>query len=74
MTDGENNDGDRPDTWRAGYGALPQPVQDVHTYPILFGDANKDEMQAIADTTGGRLFDAKSSDLETIFKQIRGYQ
>ena len=24
MTDGENNDGIGPDTWRAGYGALPQ--------------------------------------------------
>ena len=74
MTDGENNDGIGPDTWRAEYQSLPQPVQDVHTYPILFGDSSKDEMQGIADLTGGRLFDAQSSDLETIFKQIRGYQ
>jgi Ca-activated chloride channel family protein len=74
MTDGENNDGISPDTWRAEYQALPQDVQNVHTYPILFGDSSQDEMQSIADTTGGRLFDAQSSDLETIFKQIRGYQ
>ena len=64
----------RPGTWRADYDSLPQAARDVHTYPILFGDSNKDEMQQIADTTGGRLFDAQSSDLETIFKQIRGYQ
>jgi Ca-activated chloride channel family protein len=74
MTDGENNDGIGADTWRAEYSSLPQQVHDVHTYPILFGDSNKDDMQQIADTTGGRLFDAQSSDLETIFKQIRGYQ
>jgi Ca-activated chloride channel family protein len=74
MTDGENNDGIGPDTWRAEYQSLPQAVQDVHTYPILFGDSSQDDMQAIADLTGGRLFDAQSSDLETIFKQIRGYQ
>ena len=74
MTDGENNDGIGPDTWRADYQSLPQAVQDVHTYPILFGDSSQDQMQGIADLTGGRLFDAESSDLETIFKQIRGYQ
>jgi Ca-activated chloride channel family protein len=74
MTDGENNDGIGPSTWQAEYQSLPQQVRDVHTYPILFGDSSKDEMQQIADVTGGRLFDAESSDLESIFKQIRGYQ
>ena len=46
----------------------------MHVFPILFGEANKDEMQAIADKTGGQLFDATSNSLGTVFKQIRGFQ
>ena len=46
----------------------------MHVYPILFGDASREAMQDVADLTGGRLFDATSDSLGTIFKQIRGYQ
>ena len=74
MTDGENNAGVSPDQFFADYQALPASVRSVATFPILFGDASLDAMQKIADTTGGKLFDAKSSSLETIFKQIRGYE
>jgi hypothetical protein len=31
-------------------------------------------MTELVEATGGRLFDAKNTPLETIFKQIRGYQ
>jgi len=31
-------------------------------------------MQRLAETTGGRVFDARSASLSVIFKQIRGYQ
>ena len=31
-------------------------------------------MTSIATLTGGTLFDATTTALETIFKQIRGYQ
>jgi len=74
MTDGENNSGSDLGGFKSLYGTLPQAAQDVHIYPILFGDAKTSEMQAIADLTGGKLFDATNSSLETIFKQIRGYQ
>jgi Ca-activated chloride channel homolog len=74
MTDGENNAGVEPDQFAADYAALPGPVRDVHIYPVLFGEASKDAMTSIATLTGGTLFDATTTSLETIFKQIRGYQ
>ena len=74
MTDGENNAGVDPGSFTADYNGLDAPVKAVHVYPILFGDANAGAMADIATLTGGRVFDATSSDLGTIFKQIRGYQ
>ena len=74
MTDGENNAGVDPSQFARDYANLPAAVQAVHVYPVLFGDGSKDAMTAIATETGGTLFDATSSSLETIFKQIRGYQ
>ncbi len=74
MTDGENNRGLEKDAFEKAYGALPDAVRAVHVYPILFGDASKDQMQGLADLTGGRLFDATNTSLGTVFKQIRGYQ
>jgi Ca-activated chloride channel family protein len=74
MTDGENNAGVTPDQFARDLAALPAATSAVHTYPILFGDANKDAMSSLASLTGGALFDATSTSLETIFKQIRGYQ
>jgi Ca-activated chloride channel family protein len=74
MTDGENNRGVEPEAFATDYASLPAAVAAVHVYPILFGDAQVDAMQSIADLTGGRVFDAKGGSLESIFKQIRGYQ
>lgn len=74
MTDGENNHGDDLDGFRRAYDGLPDAVRSVAVFPVLFGEADSEEMQAVADVTGGRLFDAKSESLADIFKQIRGYQ
>ena len=74
MTDGENNAGVAPDQFAKDFGALPAPVHAVHTYTVLFGEANGDAMASIATLTGGSAFDGKSASLQTIFKQIRGYQ
>ena len=74
MTDGENNTGKSSTDFASTYGRLDANVKAVHTYPILFGDGAVDEMNTIATLTGGTVFDAKSSSLDTIFKQIRGYQ
>jgi Ca-activated chloride channel family protein len=74
MTDGENNAGEGVNSFKFTYESLPDAARAVHVYPILFGNANPDEMQAIAAETGGRVFDATSTDLTTVFRQIRGYQ
>jgi Ca-activated chloride channel family protein len=74
MTDGENNAGISADDFRSGYEARPADVRAVRTFPILFGSGSRDELQSVADLTGGRLFDASQTSLSEIFKQIRGYQ
>ncbi|HEY4754220.1 MAG TPA: VWA domain-containing protein, partial [Candidatus Limnocylindrales bacterium] len=74
MTDGENNAGLSADQFASEYQALPASARAVSTFPILFGEASVQAMQSIADLTGGKLFDAQNSSLETVFKQIRGYE
>jgi Ca-activated chloride channel homolog len=74
MTDGENNSGLDPDDFSNAYKALPPAVRAVHVYPVLFGEGSKSAMGDIATLTGGTVFDATTTSLLTIFKQIRGYQ
>ncbi len=73
MTDGENNRCDDADTFASKYRALP-PARRIPIFPILFGEGNSDELQAIADLSGGRLFNGKTQSLSEVFKEIRGYQ
>lgn len=74
MSDGENTEGDSLDGFLNYYRALPAQTKAVRTFTILFGDSSIDEMEAIAEETGGRVFDANAASLSSIFKQIRGYQ
>jgi Ca-activated chloride channel family protein len=74
MTDGENNAGVDAAQFANDFEGFGAPVDAVHTYPVLFGDASRDAMGRIASETGGTVFDATTTSLQTIFKQIRGYQ
>jgi Ca-activated chloride channel family protein len=74
MSDGRSNTGISQRQFRGYYEGLPPEVQQVKTFTVLFGDADKEEMARIAELTGGRMFDAKSESLSQIFKEIRGYQ
>ena len=74
MTDGANNSGVAPEAFASDYAALPDPVKAVHTYTVLFGEGSADAMATIASQTGGTVFNAETTSLQTIFKQIRGYQ
>ncbi len=71
MTDGENNRGDDAGDFRSKYAAYPRKVR---IFPIVVGEASPKELSDIADLSGGRSFDARSTSLEDIFKEIRGYQ
>jgi len=74
MTDGVNNNGINVDAFAAWYGQLPPQDQGIKLFPVVFGEAKADELQRLADLTGGRTFDSRKSSLQAIFKEIRGYQ
>lgn len=72
MTDGENANGIGFSDFKA---SLPQvQVKGVPIFPILFGTARENEMNQIAQLTGGKAFDARTQPLADVFKEIRGYQ
>jgi Ca-activated chloride channel homolog len=70
LTDGENNVAPDLATWRA----RPAGSTPVRIFPILFGEASNADMQAIAELSGGRVFDGRKAALALVFKDIRGYQ
>jgi Ca-activated chloride channel family protein len=74
MTDGEWTYGADSGDFLDFYANLPDDVRAVPTFTILFGDSSVDEMQQIADATGGRVFDARDGELSQAFQEIRGYQ
>lgn len=74
MTDGENNEGITEGDFLDVYRSLPETVRGVKTFPILFGEADQGSLEAVAQETGGRVFDGRGEGLSAVFKQIRGYQ
>lgn len=74
MTDAEKTEGRSLESFVDDYRALPEQVRAVPTFTVLFGDSDDSEMQTIAQTTGGKVFDARTSSLDSVFKEIRGYQ
>jgi Ca-activated chloride channel family protein len=74
MSDGKNNSGISESAFLGYYRSLPDNAQRIKTFTIMFGAADEETMETIAEATGGRVFDAKSHPLNFIFKQIRGYQ
>ncbi|QWP74927.1 VWA domain-containing protein [Lysobacter sp. K5869] len=74
MSDGENTEGSDLREFLAWHAAQDEALRSIRVFPILFGDADPDEMKALAQATGGQVFDAKSKSLTLVFKDIRGYQ
>ncbi len=75
MTDGENNRGLTREEFEQWYsGSDGQSVHGIPVFPILFGEGNETDLRALADLTGGRMFDSRSNSLSSVFKEIRGYQ
>ncbi|WP_137232053.1 substrate-binding domain-containing protein [Streptomyces sp. BPSDS2] len=78
MTDGENTAGRSAAEFTAFYRALPAARQVTPVFPIVFGDSDRTELDAIAELTGGRLFDGTKKEgpgsLDGAFEEIRGYQ
>ena len=74
MSDGEVTAGAGLAEFRAFHAGLREPAADIPVFVILYGEANVAEMTAIAEMTGGKVFAALDGDLDSAFKEIRGYQ
>jgi Ca-activated chloride channel homolog len=74
MTDGENNVGRDGTRFLSDYRQLPDNARAVKTFAVLFGEASPAELQQVADTTGGAVFDGRTTPLTQVFKDISGYQ
>jgi Ca-activated chloride channel homolog len=74
MTDGENNSGMSASAFLDFLNRLPAQAKQVRTFPVLFGEADPAALHQVADATGGKVFDSRSTSLSEVFKEIRGYQ
>lgn len=74
MTDGQNTDGESFTQLKAYFRTLPPQAQAIRVFPVLFGSARPEELNELATMTGGRMFDATKIALQSVFKDIRGYQ
>ena len=72
FTDGANNSGHTFEQFQEYVRNAGEPK--VPVYTIQYGEANSNEMQGIAKTTGGRVFDAQKVSLKNTLKSIRSYQ
>ena len=69
VTDGQRQYGDTLDDFTTFLQAHPE-LSAVHTYAVGMGEAKVDELQKIADATGGQVFDANTQTLASIFQAI----
>jgi Ca-activated chloride channel family protein len=68
MTDGQSNAGSLDDVKRA---MADTGLSTVPAYGITFGDANRTQLDTLAELTGGRVFDG-TKDLLTAFRNAKG--
>lgn len=74
MTDGANNQGLSAQEFIRWHSTLPQAVQHVRVFSVLFGEARPEELETVAEISGGKVFDGRKVGLQQVFKEIRGYQ
>ena len=74
LSDGEATFGESFHEFREIYAQMSPEKRSIPVFVILYGDANKAEMTELAKLTGGEVFDALNGDLESAFKEIRGFQ
>ncbi|KAF0811435.1 hypothetical protein IGB42_04053 [Andreprevotia sp. IGB-42] len=74
MTDGENNAGLSISQFREWFASLPPEQRRIRIFAVQFGEAKRDELEALTEPSGGRVFDGSKSGLKAAFKEIRGYQ
>jgi Ca-activated chloride channel family protein len=73
MTDGKSERGMTEQDFVAWHQQRPAAERGIPVFGLLFGQAEKTQLERIAQLTGGRVFDARKG-LRAAFKEIRGYQ
>ncbi|TDQ55031.1 vWA domain-containing protein [Actinorugispora endophytica] len=75
LTDGEVNEGrDFAEFRDEVHAGLPEELRGVPVFTVLFGESDAEEMESLAELSGGRVFDARETSLVRVFREIRGYQ
>lgn len=76
LSDGEVTAGPDYNGFVAEYHNLPEDKKNIPVFVIVYGEASEQEMQDVAELTGGEVFKAQASneELERAFKEIRGFQ
>lgn len=73
LTDGLSNEGISAGTFSNDMQTKGIKGQ-IRVFPILFGEGSKKDLNMVADSTGGKVFDGKNKNLSDVFKEIRTYQ
>lgn len=74
LTDGAKTAGRSLNQFMKDYEETTRSKGRIPVFVILYGETNVQEMEQVADLTGGAVFDALNGDLSEAFKEIRGYQ
>lgn len=69
MTDGRSME-DMRDTFYEDY---QKTGTDTPIFSIMFGDADPEQLNELADLSNGKVFDGRSEDLASVFRQVKGY-
>jgi Ca-activated chloride channel homolog len=74
FTDGESNQGMNFTQFKAAYAALPEDARAIPVFTVAFGEASVSALKELSKLSGGRSFDARTTPLPAVFKEIRAYQ
>jgi Ca-activated chloride channel family protein len=69
MTDGMSDDMEK-DQFFEDYQALGR---DIPIFPIMFGEADDEQLEPLADLSNGKMFDGRNGDLAATFRTVKGY-
>lgn len=69
MTDGKSNSGPGPEVLRR---AASRCGKEVPVFSILFGDADRTQLDEVSGLTRGKVFDGRA-DLVAVFREVKGY-
>lgn len=73
FTDGSSNQGGNAQDFKNWYQQQGFEQGSIRVFAISFGEADKNQLNALTETTGGSVFDGKNS-LAKAFRDIRSYQ